>query len=111
MSKLTSVPNVAGLTDDDAGSVSSDGGSNLGEALSKFDFSHLSDSGAQTELGSHGLDHSDLHAALASMSTADALDYAISHLGALDHLDPVHADAGHGDAGHFDMPPDTSHDA
>ena len=45
------------------------------------------------------------------MSSEDALDYAISHIGGADHVDAGQADAGHGDAGHFDMPLDTSHDA
>ena len=66
---------------------------NSGEALAKFDFSHI-------DLGSQGLDHSDAHAALTSMSSDDALDYAISQMGPADHLD----------VGHFDMPADTSHD-
>jgi hypothetical protein len=83
----------------------SGGGTNPGEALSKFDFSHL-DPAPQNDLGSQGPDHSDAHAALASMSSEDALDYAISHIGSVDHLD-----TGHFDVGHFDLPPDTSHDA
>jgi hypothetical protein len=66
---------------------------NLGEALARFDFS-------QTDLGSQGPDHSDVHAALASMSSDDALDYAISQMGPAAHLD----------VGHVDMPTDTSHD-
>jgi hypothetical protein len=66
---------------------------NPGEALAKFDFSH-------TDVGAQGPDHSDAHAALASMSSQDALDYAISQLGAADHFD----------VGHFDTPADTPHD-
>jgi len=110
MSTSNSLPNEP---KDNGGSASPDGGGkNPGEALSKFDFSHLSDvDGPQTDLGPQGSGHSDLHAALASMSSGEALDYAISHIGILDHLDAGHADAGHGDAGHFDMPLDTSHDA
>jgi hypothetical protein len=73
---------------------SEDGGKNPGEALAKYDFSH-------TDLGSQGADHSDAHAALASMSSDDALDYAIGQMDAADHCD----------VGHLDMPPDTSHDA
>ena len=73
---------------------SDDGGRNPGEALANFDFSH-------TDLGSQDPDHSDAHAALASMSSDDALDYAIGQMDAADHFD----------VGHFDMPPDTSHDA
>jgi hypothetical protein len=71
---------------------SDDCGKNPGEALAKFDFSH-------TDLGSQGPDHSDAHAALASMSSDDALDYAISQIGPVDHMD----------VGHFDVPADTSH--
>ena len=107
MSKLSSLPDVIGPKDDGGSAPSNGGGHNLGEALSKFDFSYPHvDSVAQTDLGSQGLDHSDVHAALASMSPGDALDYAINHVGVLDHLD-----SGHGDAAHFDVPPDTSHDA
>jgi hypothetical protein len=83
---------------------SHDSGKNPGEALSKLDFSHI-DSGSHADLGSQGPDHSDTHAALASMSSADALDYAISQMGLADHVD-----AGHFDAGQFDMPIDASHD-
>jgi hypothetical protein len=78
---------------------------NPGEALAKFDFSLL-DPGSHAHPGSQDLDHSDAHAALASMSSADALDYAISQMGFIDHVD-----AGHSDTGHFDAPGDTSHDA
>ena len=83
------------------------GGKNPGEALSKFDFSHLDpvDPGSHTDLASQGPDHSEMHAALASMSSDDALDYAIGQMGPADHLD-----AGHSDAGHFE-PVDTSHDS
>jgi hypothetical protein len=112
MSTLNSLPNILGPKED-GGTTSSDGGQSPGEALSKFDLSHLSnvDSGPQTDVGPQGSAHSDLHAALASMSSGDALDYAINHIGILDHLDTGHADAGQGDAGHVDMPLDTSHDA
>jgi hypothetical protein len=81
------------------------GGKNLGDVLSKFDLSHI-DGGCHTDLGSQGPDHSDMHAALASMSSDDALDYAISQLGSADDFD-----AGHSEAGHLDMPVDTSHDS
>jgi hypothetical protein len=65
-----------------------------GEALAKFDFSH-------GDFGSHGPDHSgDMQGALASMSTDDALEYAIGQMGPADHFD----------VGHFDVPTDTSHD-
>ena len=67
---------------------------NPGEALAKFDFSH-------GDFGSHGPDHSgDMQGALASMSTDDALEYAIGQMGPADHFD----------VGHFDVPTDTSHD-
>ena len=69
-----------------------DSGGNLGEALAKFDFGH-------TDLGAQAPDYSDAHAALASMSAADALDYAISQMDPGDRLD----------VGQFDMPADTSH--
>ena len=72
---------------------------NPGEALAKLDFSHT-DLGSQDLDHSQGSDHSDALAALASMSSADALDYAISQMGTVDL-----------DVGHFDMPADTSHDA
>ena len=65
-----------------------------GEALAKFDFSH-------GDLSSHGPDNSsDVHGALASMSSDHALDYAINQMGPADHFD----------VGHFDIPADTSHD-
>jgi hypothetical protein len=68
---------------------------NPGEALAKFDFSH-------GDFGSHGPDHSgDMQGALASMSSDDALEYAIGQMGPADHFD----------VGHFDVPTDTSHDA
>lgn len=68
---------------------------NPGEALAKFDFSH-------GDFGSHGADHSaDILGALASMSSDDALEYAIGQMGPADHLD----------AGHFDVAADTSNDA
>jgi hypothetical protein len=67
---------------------------NSGEALAKFDFSH-------GDFGSHGPDHSgDMQGALASMSSDDALEYAIGQMGPADHFD----------VGHFDVPTDTSHD-
>lgn len=73
--------------------LSDDSGKDPGEALAKFDFTH-------TDLGTQAPDYSDAHAALASMSADEALDYAISQMGPADHLD----------VGHFDMPADTSHD-
>ena len=67
---------------------------NPGEALAKFDFSH-------GDFGSHGPDHSGvMQGALASMSSDDALEYAIGQMGPADHFD----------VGHFDVPTDTSHD-
>jgi hypothetical protein len=67
---------------------------NPGEALAKFDFSH-------GDFGSHGPDHSgDMQGALASMSSDDALEYAIGQMGPADHFD----------VGHFDVPTDTSHE-
>ena len=67
---------------------------NPGEALAKFDFSH-------GDFGSHGPDHSgEMQGALASMSSDDALEYAIGQMGPADHFD----------VGHFDVPTDTSHD-
>ena len=70
---------------------------NSGEALAKFDFSH----GSHGDFGSHGPDHSgDIHGALASMSTDDALEYAIGQMGPPDHFD----------VGHFGVAADTSHD-
>jgi hypothetical protein len=63
-----------------------------GEALAKVDFSHND---------SHAPGHSDdMQAALASMSSDDALEYAIAQMGPSDHFD----------VGHFDVPADTSHD-
>src|SRR4029077_12844095 len=65
---------------------------NLGEVLARFDFSH-------GDLGSHGPDHSgDLQGALASMSSDQALEYAIGQMGPADHFDE----------GQFDVP--ASHD-
>ncbi|WP_213290842.1 hypothetical protein [Bradyrhizobium sp. sGM-13] len=65
-----------------------------GEALARFDFSH-------GDFGSRGPDHSgDMQAALASMSSDDALEYAIAQMGAADHFD----------GGHFHVPADMSHD-
>jgi hypothetical protein len=67
---------------------------NPGEALAKLDFSH-------GEFGSHGPDHSgDMQVALASMSSDDALEYAIGQMGPADHFD----------VGHFHVPADSSHD-
>ena len=73
--------------------------SNPGEALAKFDLSHSDFS--HSDLGSHGPDHSgDMLSALASMSSDDALEYAIGQMGPADHFD----------VGHFDVPTDASHD-
>lgn len=67
---------------------------NPGEALARFDFSH-------GDFGSRGPDHSgDMQAALASMSSDDALEYAIGQMGPADHFD----------VGNFNLPADTSHD-
>jgi len=67
-----------------------------GEALAKVDFSH-------GDFGLHSPDHaSDIHGALASMSSDDALEYAIAQM-----MGP--ADADHFDVGHFDVATDTSH--
>jgi len=68
---------------------------NPGEVLAKLDFSSHGD------LGSY--DHSsEMHGALASMSSGHALDYAIGQMGPTEHFDP----------GHFDLPVDAhaSHD-
>jgi hypothetical protein len=66
---------------------------NPGDALAKFDFSH-------GDFSSHGPDHSgDMQVALASMSSDDALEYAIAQMGPADHFD----------GGHFHMA-DVSHD-
>jgi hypothetical protein len=93
MSTLSSLTSILEPKDHCDTKPSDDCVQNPGEALAKFDFSHI-------DLGSQGLDHSDAHAALTSMSSDDALDYAISQMGPADHLD----------VGHFDMPADTSHD-
>jgi hypothetical protein len=70
-----------------------------GDALAKFDFSRGDFS--QGDFGSHGPDHSgDIEVALASMSSDDALEYAIGQMGPADHFD----------VGHFDVPSDISHD-
>jgi hypothetical protein len=54
---------------------------NPGEVLARFDFSH-------GDLGSHGPDHSgDMQGALASMSSDQALEYAIGQMGPADHFD------------------------
>jgi hypothetical protein len=72
---------------------------NPGEALAKFAFSHGDFS--QGDFGSHGPDHSgDIQGALASMSSDDALEYAIGQMGPADHFD----------VGHFDVAADASHD-
>jgi hypothetical protein len=64
-----------------------------GDALAKFDFAH-------GDFAS-GPDHSgDMQAALASMSSDDALEYAIGQMGPADHFD----------VGHFDVAADTSND-
>jgi hypothetical protein len=99
MSRLSDLTNIVEPKDPSDTKLSDDIGGNLGEALAKFDF-------GQTDLGAQGPDFSDAHAALASMSADDALDYAISQMGPADHFD-----AGHSDAGHLDMPVDTSHDS
>jgi hypothetical protein len=93
LSSLSSLTSILEPRDHCDTEPSDDCGKDPGEALAKFDFS-------QIDLGSQGPDHSDAHAALASMSSDDALDYAISQMGPADHLD----------VGHFDMPADTSHD-
>jgi hypothetical protein len=98
MSTPGSLPGILEPKDHGDTKPPEDSSKSLGEALAKFDFSHT-DLGA-TDLGSQGPDPSDVHAALASMSSDDALDYAISQMGPADHLD----------VGHFDMPVDTSHD-
>lgn len=72
---------------------------NPGEVLAKFDFSHGDFS--HGDFGSDGPDHSDgIQGALASMSSDDALEYAIGQMGPADHFD----------VGHFDLAADTSHD-
>jgi hypothetical protein len=93
MSTPSSLTNLPEPKDHCDTKPSDDCGKNPGEALAKFDFSH-------TDLGSQSPDHSDAHAALASMSSDDALDYAISQMGPADHFD----------VGHFDVAADTSHD-
>jgi hypothetical protein len=93
MSTLNNLTSIVESKDHCDTKPSDDSGKNPGEALAKFDFSH-------TDPGSQGPDHSDAHVALASMSSDDALDYAISQMGPADHLD----------VGPFDMPADTSHD-
>jgi len=103
MSTTSSPPNSLVPKDSGDTTPSDGGGNNPGEALSKFDFSQV-DPASPTDPGSQGPDHSDALAALASMSTEDALDYAISHIGSADHCE-----AGHFDGGHVDMP-DTAHD-
>jgi hypothetical protein len=71
-----------------------------GKALAKFDFTHGDFS--HGDFGSHGPDHSgDMLGALASMSSDDALEYAIGQLG---------GPADHFDVGHVDVPADGSHD-
>lgn len=104
MATSRSLPNILEPKDHGDPKPSEDGGKDLGEALSKFDFSKI-DFASDTGLGSQGPDHSEVHAALASMSSDEALDYAIGQMGPADH-----PDAGHFDAGQFDNPVDTSHD-
>ena len=94
MSTPSSLTNLPEPKDHCDTKPSDDCGKDPGEALAKFDFSEI-------DLGSQGPDHSDAHAALASMSSDDALDYAISQMGPGDQLD----------GGYFDMPADTSHDS
>lgn len=93
MSTLNNLTNTPEPKDDCDTKPSDDCSKDPGEALAKFDFSRI-------DLSSQGPDHSDAHAALASMSADDALDYAINQMGPADHLD----------VGHFDVPADTSHD-
>ena len=70
------------------------GDTNPGDALAKFDFSH-------GDFSSHGPDHSgDMQVALASMSSDDALEYAIAQVGPADHFEGEH----------FHVPADMSHD-
>jgi hypothetical protein len=96
LSSLTSLPEPKDHCDT---KPSDDCGKNLGEALAKFDFSHGDFS--RGDFGSHGSDHSgDIQGALASMSSDDALEYAISQMGPADQFD----------VGHFDVAADTSHD-
>lgn len=72
---------------------------NPGEALAKFDFSQGDFS--HDGFASHSPDHSgDIQCALASMSSDDALEYAIDQMGPTDHFD----------VGHVDGPAETSHD-
>ena len=99
MSTPSSLTNLPEPKDHCDTKPSDDCGKNPGEALAKFDFSH-GNFGSYGDFGSHGPDHSDAHAALASMSSDDALDYAISQMGPADHFD----------VGHFDVAADTSHD-
>jgi hypothetical protein len=80
---------------DDGDCGKNDAYENPGEALAKFDFS-------QGDLGPHRADHSgDILGALASMSSDDALEYAIGQMSPADHLD----------VGHLDVAANTSHDA
>jgi hypothetical protein len=65
-----------------------------GDALAKFDFSHV-------DFGPQRADHpGDIQSALASMSSDDALEYAIGQMGTADHFD----------AGNFDVSTKTSQD-
>src|ERR1700716_2270929 len=64
-----------------------------GDALAKFDFAH----GDFASVPDHS---GDMQAALASMSSDDALEYAIGQMGPADHFD----------VGHFDVAADTSND-
>ena len=73
---------------------------NPGEMLAKFDFSH-GNFGSHGDFGSHGPDHSgDMHGALASMSSDQALDYAIGQMGPADHFDIGHDDVSSHDTAH-----------
>jgi hypothetical protein len=99
MSGLSNLTGNLAPKDDSDAKPSAEFDNNPGEALSKFDFSHT-DLGFQDLDHAQNPDHSEALTALASMSSDDALDYAISQMGPADHPD----------AGHFDMPADTSHD-
>jgi hypothetical protein len=80
---------------DDGASGKGDAYDNPGEALARFDFS-------QGDFSSHRADQSgDILGALASMSSDDALEYAIGQMSPADHFD----------VGHIDVTADTSHDA
>ena len=74
MATLNNLTNTPEPKDDCDTKPSDDCSKDPGEALAKFDFSRI-------DLSSQGPDHSDAHAALASMSSDDALDYAIGQMG------------------------------